>query len=143
PGAVWHWIPLTDSLPAQSSTGNIAAGGLAMDAGDPETLYLALGDPFQVGTARGIWVTHDGGASWTAGGFAGPATAVCAVVAHAPGVVLVGGDAQLWRSTDGGASFANIWAGPGPIVYSFARFADGTLIASGGSGQPRDLDTRI
>src|SRR5204862_7395755 len=68
PGSVWTWRPLTDGIAAASASGNLAVGGLAMDAAGPETLYLALGEPVQPGGARGFFVTRDGGTTWEHGG---------------------------------------------------------------------------
>jgi uncharacterized protein (TIGR03382 family) len=139
-GSVWTWRPLTDGIPAVSASGNIAVGGLAMDAGDPETLYLALGDPFQPGGARGFFVTHDGGATWQNGGFPeGASDVVYTVFSPSPRTVLVATEAGLWRSADGGGSFAVIPLGGVASVYSVAQFGDGTLACAAGS--PRSLNT--
>jgi uncharacterized protein (TIGR03382 family) len=136
--SAWTWRPLTDDLPAATVSGNIAVGGLAMDAADPETLYLTLGDPFQAHGPIQFFVTHDGGATWSER----KAPAVAAVfssISPAARTVLVGGDSALWRSADGGDTFALVAGG---VTWSIARFADGTLVCSVGSDSST-LDTKI
>jgi hypothetical protein len=139
-GSVWTWKALTDALPAASASGNIAVGGLAMDRADPETLYLALGDPFQDGGALGFFISHDGGATWSAGNVPPVVSSVFTVYSPAAGTVLIGSTGGLWRSVDGGVSFALAQTGGLTSIYSIAEFADGTLVCSAGSGL-RVLDT--
>lgn len=140
PGSTWTWTPITDGIAPASASGNIAVGSLAMSPADPETLYLALGDPGGgSGSARGFFITHDGGATWSAGGDPGQTGFVYTVLPIGASVVLVGGSDGLWRSNDGGRSFSRIaFAGRsdwGDFIYSLARFADGTLLcARAGSG---------
>jgi photosystem II stability/assembly factor-like uncharacterized protein len=144
PGAVWSWRPLTDELPGASAWGNIGVGGLALDAGDPETLYLALGDPMAPGGAKGLFVSHDGGSSWNLGGSLGPTLSVYQVMSPAPRVVLAGGSHGLFRSSDGGQSFSPAtFTGSAPgvaTVWSLTAFGDGTLACSRGVSA---IDTRI
>lgn len=109
----WRWTPLTDSLPAGSSAGNLSIGGAAFAPEDPETLFLALGD-MSPGSAdstadgRGFYITHDGGKTWTRGGDLGETTRVKSVVALTGDVVLVSGNDGLFRSVDGGQSFTRV-----------------------------------
>jgi hypothetical protein len=146
PGATWTWTPLTDGIAAASASGNIAVGGLAMSPADPETLYLGLGDPFQSGEARGFFITHDGGATWNAGGDPGNTAFIFTMLAIGSSGVLVGGSDGLWRSTDGGRSFTRVAfrgsSGQGEFIYSLARYADGTLLCSraGSGGIERSTD---
>jgi photosystem II stability/assembly factor-like uncharacterized protein len=134
PGSVWTWTALTDGIAPASASGNIQVGSLAMSPADPETLYLGLGDPFQLGGARGFFITHDGGGTWTAGGDLGATSFIYAILAIGPSVVLVGGSDGLWRSTDGGRSFSRVVfparAQSQEFVYSIARYADGTLLCT-------------
>jgi len=135
PGSVWTWRPLTDGIAPASASGNLAVGGLAMDAADPETLYLALGDPVQPGGARGFFVTRDGGTTWEKGGLPDGANgSVFTVFSPAAGTVLIGGDGGLWRSSDSGRSFALVPLGGLSTVYTLARYQDGTLSCGAGSG---------
>jgi photosystem II stability/assembly factor-like uncharacterized protein len=108
------WIPLTDSL------GNLSVGALAMDPGDPETLYLGLGDPFEVTAGGALFKSTDGGESWTmlasrlqgryprqAGGRVETAVTVrdLKIDPNDSKTILVATEVGLFRSTDGGYSF--------------------------------------
>lgn len=72
---------------------------LALDFADPESAYL--------GTDRGLFITHDGGATWSPGpGELG--SSMTRTVVTAPGAVLVGqvGPQLLFMSTDHGATWS-------------------------------------
>ncbi len=103
----WTWESLGDALPSSSAAGNLSIGAIALSPADPSTLYAGMGDPF--GTdSRGFYVSHDAGASWSAGVMLGGATRTLDLLALNASVILVGTNAGLWRSTDGGATFANL-----------------------------------
>src|SRR5262249_29445578 len=53
------WIPITDLL------GNLSVGAFEMAPRDPETLYLGLGDPFEVTSGGALFKSTNGGDSWT------------------------------------------------------------------------------
>ncbi len=106
----WTWTPVTDNLPAATTTGNVSIGAAAMSPVDPETLFIALGD-FQNAAGRGIYRSTNGGASWTELGAVGSTTRVTSLLALTGSTLLVGGNAGLWRSVDGGATFSNLSLG--------------------------------
>ncbi|HVO29231.1 MAG TPA: hypothetical protein VMV18_00775 [bacterium] len=105
----WNWTPLTDTLTAASSDGSIAPGALVMSPTDHLTLYLGMGDPYVIGPAsRGVYVTHDGGATWSlAPGILGTTTHVRDMLALGASTLLVSTDTGLWISTNGAATFVH------------------------------------
>lgn len=129
--ADWTWAPITDSLPASSGAGgNVACGALAMSPANHLVLYLALGDAFDA-AGTGIYKTVDGGANWTAATVTGAIpTRSYQVLALDANIVLVGTDAGLLRSTDGGATFAKIAGSPGGQVWTIQAFDATHLIAT-------------
>ncbi len=103
------WSPATDTLP------NLAVGALAMDAANPDTLYLGNGD-FVDGAGNTVLKTSDGGSTWgtpvalphrSIPGFTIGVGGVRALAAHGS-QVLAGTDIGLYASNDGGATFAAI-----------------------------------
>src|SRR5204863_8810208 len=79
------------------------------------------GDPFQPVGAQGFFITHDGGATWTAGGDLGATTFIHTILAIGPSAVLVGGSDGLLRSTDGGHSFSRVvFPASGGGIWSLA-----------------------
>ncbi len=106
------WYPVTETI------GNLAVGAMAMDAASPDTLYIGLGDTFDVPGGQ-VLKTTSGGAFWSApvqlegayaqsfGAFPVRAQRVRALALdpNNPNVVLAGTDVGLFRSTDAGASF--------------------------------------
>ncbi len=133
----WIWTPLTDALPAGSTAGNLSVGGAAFKPEDANTLYLALGD-MEPGSAdstaegRGFFISTNGGDSWTRGGTLGATTRVKTVLALPGNVIFVAGNAGLFRSTDGGATFARITTGPlaSAMGWDVLKLANGDLVAS-------------
>jgi len=133
----WTWTPLTDALPAGSPAGNLSVGGAAFKVGDPNTLYLALGD-MEPGSAdstaegRGFFISTDGGDSWTRGGALGGTTRVKTVLALPGDVILVAGNAGLFRSINGGTSFTAVTAGPlaSTMGWDVLKLANGDLVMS-------------
>ncbi|MFQ6100361.1 MAG: YCF48-related protein [Anaerolineae bacterium] len=94
---------------ATSQDANVTA--LAVDPGDPQTVYAATGN-------RGLLKTTDGGQTWSLinQGLPGePSALAVAVHPTEPGVVLTGlAHAGLYRSTDGGATWQPSSAGMNP-----------------------------
>ncbi|HJW09028.1 MAG TPA: hypothetical protein VJ483_05290 [Holophagaceae bacterium] len=119
----WTWTPITDGLPTSSASGNVSVGALAMSPADHLTLYLALGDAFDA-AGTGIYVTHDGGASWTPATLTGGTpTRSYDILALDANKILVGTNAGLFRSTDGGTNFAVVGGGLTPgEVWSVQHF---------------------
>src|SRR5258708_26378747 len=73
-----RWFSITAGIGSQS------VGAFALDPNSPDSLYLGLGDPFDVHTP-GFYTSLDAGITWsgpvTLSGTAGPATSVRAAVA--------------------------------------------------------------
>ncbi|MCE9572672.1 MAG: hypothetical protein K8W52_05905 [Deltaproteobacteria bacterium] len=101
------WSPIGDTLP------NLAAGALAIDPARPNTLYLGSGD-FIDASGNTIFKSTDGGSSWGApvvldGKYPGDIPAKVNSVRQI-GVdgknVYAATNAGLFKSTDGGATFA-------------------------------------
>ncbi|MFN8010567.1 MAG: hypothetical protein U0P81_04105 [Holophagaceae bacterium] len=106
----WTWESLGDALPSSSADGNLSVGALALSPSNPDVLYAGMGDPFGP-DARGFHVSRDAGATWGAGVVLGAATRTLDILALNASVVLVGTNAGLWRSADGGATFSNLALG--------------------------------
>ena len=132
----WNWTSLTDGLPGGSPAGNLSVGGAAFKPEDANTLYLALGD-MEPGSAdstaegRGFFISTDGGDIWVRGGTLGATTRVKTVLALTGNIVLVSGNAGLFRSTDGGSTFAAITSGPlvaGAQGWDLLQLANGNLV---------------
>lgn len=107
--SAWTWMPLTDTLPTATADGSISVGALAMSPTDPETLFLAMGDPHGLG-ARGFYTSHDGGASWVRGGALGEALSAFEILPLDDQTLLVASPSGLFRSADGGKTFASLMA---------------------------------
>jgi photosystem II stability/assembly factor-like uncharacterized protein len=137
------WVPKTDGIYA-------TAGGSAAFGRTPNVLYVGTGDPFDLGVGGVVFTSTDGANSWNAG-VALPTNPYGQVAQRvldvkvdasvganqASDIVLVGTDAGLYRSTDGGATFAYTSVDPGleglfagfggHEVWSFANGSAGWL----------------
>jgi hypothetical protein len=127
------WAPLTDILP------NLAAGALALDPADPDTLYLGTGD-FVDGAGNTVLRSKDGGATWDE-----PVVLEGVYRSHLPAKVssirqlAVAGrrvfaatDAGLFVSRDAGQSFALVdLPNTGGLVLAESVWS---VVPTGGSG---------
>ncbi len=131
------WIPVTDTIP------NLAVGALAIDAAHPDTLYVGNGD-FIDGAGDTVVKTSDGGGTWSVpvrltGSYAsGVAAKVGSIrqIAVDGATVWAATDAGLFRSSDGGATFAlfDLPEANGVVaeaVWSIVSIGGGGWIASG------------
>jgi len=123
------WTATTDGIYA-------TAGGAAAFGRSSQVLYVGTGDPFDLGVGGSVFASTDGAASWNSG-VALPSNAygatpqrvldvkvdVSSGATQSDDVVLVGTDAGLYRSVDGGASFS-------PIVVD--AFLEGLFAGFGG-----------
>jgi hypothetical protein len=119
------WRPLTDNLPTTGG-GSAAFGSLPPNpvAGTP-TIYLGLGDPFDVINVGGAMVKSvDAGQTWTNFVELGAAQSVrdVKVIPGSPDIVLVATDIGLFRSIDGGVSYTQVQdvVGPEPTFHGKA-----------------------
>lgn len=127
--APWLWTSIGDTLPSNSSMGDLSIGALALSPNDPNRIYVGMGDPFGPG-ATGVFTSGDGGATWSACGALGASTNTMDILALDATTLLVGTNAGLWRSTNGGASFTNISLGGFSAVWSIKALSATELICS-------------
>jgi len=129
-----NWRPLTDGMPTS------AIGALTFDSSDPTyaTLWAGVGTWSSLGRLGGnrvgLYVTRDGGDSWSLvdgsgvlfgkniAGLAASGNTIVAAVDTADAFTF--GNIGIWRSTDGGAHFTQIATGtgaatglPGGVTY--------------------------
>lgn len=103
------WQPLTDTQP------NIAIGAMAMDPAEPDTIYIGMGDAFDLG-GNTVQKSTNGGITWsTPVALSGmyPAPSNVAVTAASIRDIQVRGmtvfvatDVGLFKSSNGGTTFA-------------------------------------
>jgi len=117
-----NWRPMSDTV-LSTSGGRVAFGK------NPETLYLASGDPFDPGVGGFIYKSVDGGETWSNGFKLGNSTIVPDVKVDTSGaidVVLAGTNRGLYRSTDAGATWTLV-VNPAFIVWSIEKSSTGWL----------------
>jgi len=118
-----NWRPMSDAV-LSTSGGSVAFGR------NPETIYLGNGDPFDPGVGGFIYRSSDGGETWSAGIKLGAATRILDVkvdTSTAQDIVLVGTNAGLFRSLNGGASYGVVINGG--VHWSLQRTGAGWLDA--------------
>jgi hypothetical protein len=137
------WFPLTDTQP------NLAIGALVLDGQNPDLLYLATGDAFDV-SGNTVQKSGDGGATWSTpvalsgtypapNGFAAEVGDVRSLSVQGQ-VVLAGTNVGLFRSGDGGATFSLVdLPNPGgrtltEAIWSVVHVGGGAWVASGITG---------
>eukprot|EP01041_Mallomonas_annulata_P002112 gene2112-4127_t len=108
------WLPLTNQL-VSTNGGSVSLGS------NPDTIYLGLGDPFDfIGVGGIVVISTDGGATWSdpinLGDFYAtkqPTVVYDIAVDISTGsdIILVATDVGIFQSTDGGASFNNVYDG--------------------------------
>lgn len=122
------WVAKTDSIVGD-------AGGAVAFGASPNTLYLGSGDPFDGGVGGFVTRSTDGGDSWGKSVTVGRSTTVMDVKVDTSGggeVVLVGGNAGLFRSIDGGVTFQGVGVAPNTglvVAWSVAQ-TSGALLAT-------------
>ncbi|EST36703.1 hypothetical protein [Streptomyces roseochromogenus] len=110
-GGVWKstdggltWKPKTDLMPS------LSMGAVALDPGNPSTVYAGTGNPFDGGgqftKGVGIYKSIDGGETWSVEGAAVfTHHSINRMVLPVSGVLLVGALNGVYRSVDGGLNF--------------------------------------
>lgn len=129
------WVPITDKVITTS-------GGSAALGRNSDTLYYGTGDPFDgiplVGGA--MLKSSDGGVTWSPFIKLPGAGMVLDIKVDTSGptdVVLVGTNAGLFRSVDGGASYAKVLTpvgAAGTRIWSITRSSAGWLATSANKG---------
>jgi len=118
------WRAMTDGI-LSTSGGNAAFGK------NPDTIYLGTGDPFDPGVGGFARRSTDGGATWSDAIKLGASTTVPDVKVDTSGaadIVLMGTNAGLFRSTDGGVTYTTNPVLTG-VIWSLARSSAGWLAA--------------
>lgn len=134
-GGVWKtvnagttWKPIFDNYSVYS------IGCVTLDPSNPNTVWVGTGENVggrHVGVGDGIYVSHDGGASFTNKGL-GSSEHISKIIVHPtdPKTILVavqgplwssGGERGVYKSTDGGATWRQVlakgpWTGATDIV---------------------------
>lgn len=123
------WVALTDSTVTTS-------GGSAALGGNPNSIYLGLGDPFDgIALVGGVMLrSSDGGATWAAPVSLPLATIIGDIKVDSSGgtdTVLVATDRGMFRSTDAGLTYSAVSGiASNLVVSSLAKTAAGWLAAT-------------
>ena len=135
-GGLWHtrafsrssvpWEPLTDFV-GTTSGGSVAFGRVS------STIYLGTGDPFDYGAGGFVVTSFDSGAHWSDPAVFAGATTVLSLGVDTSArrdIVLAGTDAGLFRSADGGRTYAPAAELQGTQVWSLVRTRAGWLASA-------------
>jgi hypothetical protein len=124
------WAPMTDSAFV------LTVGGMDLDPQNPDTIYVGLFEPYDTPEVTVI-KSSDGGTDWSTPVYIPGANGVRDLRVD-PGsrALLVATDAGLFRSTDGGASFARVVSDE---TWSLAFVGTSTWIVSSVTGAGGDL----
>jgi photosystem II stability/assembly factor-like uncharacterized protein len=100
-GASWHRLSKLDS------PDDLILDHIVVDAANPSTVYVAAWKLDQPG--GGLWVSHDGGRSWSAAeGLRGQSIRAFAQAPSNPAMLFAGTLEGVFRSTDAGVSWTQI-----------------------------------
>ena len=119
------WAPLTDFVGSNMS-GSAAFGRTTA------TLYVGSGDPFDPGVGGFMITSTNHGATWSKGVALGTASAIMDVkvdTSQSQDIVLVGTDAGMFRSIDGGITYTPVTSVPG-YVWSIVQTSAGWLAST-------------
>jgi len=140
-----HWQPITEGAPS------LAVGGMDIDPAAPDTLYVGLGDPWDVEVGSVIKST-DGGTTWSAvntglaGLLASGSNMTALIIDPANPRVLYAGaaGAGVFKSSDAGATWSPLSDGLANLNVQSLALAPGArhvLYAGTSSGVFRIIDT--
>lgn len=144
-GGLWKTTNFTSPSPTWTATTDFvgsAAGGAAAFGRTPSVLYYGTGDSFDGGVGGFITKSTDGATTWGTATFLAGATKIhdLKVETSVGGdstsdIILAATDAGLFRSTNGGTSFALVATMP-DTVWSVVKTSVGWLAStiSGGTG---------
>ena len=124
------WRPMSDQVLSTS-------GGAVAFGRNPQTLYLGTGDPFDPGVGGYVYKSTNGGERWGPGIKLGAATVITDLKVDTSGskdIVLVGTNAGLFRSLDGGATYTVVINGG--VHWSLQKTSTGWVDAI--TGGPAD-----
>lgn len=109
------WLPLTDFLDT------LSFGAVALDPSTSSIVYAGTGSLFNNGYFKGIGVykSTDGGNSWTLtpGSSVFNGIGINKMVVPSSGTILVATNQGMYRSTDGGKTYAQVSLGNNTSVY--------------------------
>ena len=143
-GGLWKTNDLLDATPTwralSDRVGSTMGGSVAFGqpvAGAYTTLYLGTGDAFDLGVGGFMLKSTDSGSTWSAaiqlsgGGFTATRILDVKVLPGSPDIILVGTNAGLFRSTDGGTSYSLVSNATmnGKNVWSLIRTGATTWVA--------------
>jgi len=137
-GQTWHRTGRPGSRLPLSCCGD-SMDTLASDPGNPQTVYAGVGQT--------VFVTTDGGAAWKpmANGLPGKAVTSLAADPRQPGTLYASADfyngdnpaGGIWKTTDGGQTWREIWSGFGVDKVAVDR---STIYAAGSGRLLRSTD---
>jgi hypothetical protein len=121
-GGVWRgvllgifgvaFVPMSDTLP-----GSPSVGACLVQPGDSNNILIGSGDSHRYG-GTGMYKTRDGGATWTGvnptDGSSWPSAFQKVLIDlndSTNQTVLAGGDSGIWRSTDFGSTWTQVYSG--------------------------------
>ena len=127
------WNPLTDNLP------NLAVGCFEMDPSHPDTMYLGTGEGYYNGDAVqgiGLLKSTDNGNTWNTTGInyrynQGQSVLRVNIDPRDGQIVLASTNSGLYRSTNGGQSFAMVLSGDVSELKRDPQTPDNLLCAPG------------
>jgi hypothetical protein len=141
-GGLWKTTNFLSGAPTWSALTDFVGSNLSGSAAfgrTTSTLYLGSGDAFDSGVGGFMIKSTNGGTTWSTGIALGTATKVLDVkvdTSQAQDIILVGTNAGLFRSTNGGTSYSAVASATG-WIWSIVQTSAGWLassVASNGTG---------
>ena len=121
-GEVWHSVDALAATPGWSPSGGAGmpdreVSSLWIVPGQPDTVYATFEGYPASGAASNVWVTSDGGVTWSDIGSGLPDAPVYSLVTHPayPQILYAGTLSGVYDSTDGGQSWNASSVGPANV----------------------------